>query len=54
MWCWRRTDRAKNEVLHRVRVEKKNILHTIKRRRTKRIDTNRVGLTFSNTLQKKK
>jgi hypothetical protein len=39
MWCWRRmekiswTDRVRNEeVLHRVK-EKRNILHTIKRRK---------------------
>jgi hypothetical protein len=40
MWCWRRmenvswTDRVNNEaVLHRV-TEERNILHTIRRRRT--------------------
>jgi len=39
MWCWRRmekmswTDRVRNEVLERVK-EERNILHTIKRRRT--------------------
>jgi hypothetical protein len=38
MWCWRRmekiswTDRVRNEVLHRVKVER-NIVHTIKRRK---------------------
>jgi hypothetical protein len=39
MWCWRRmekiswTDRVRNaEILHRVK-EKRNILHTIKRRK---------------------
>jgi hypothetical protein len=39
MWCWRRmekicwTDRVRNEVLHRVK-EERNVLHTIKRRKT--------------------
>jgi hypothetical protein len=39
MWCWRRmekiswTSRVKNEVLERVK-EERNILHTIKRRKT--------------------
>jgi hypothetical protein len=40
MWCWRRmekiswTDRVRNEeVLHRVK-EERNIVHTIKRRKT--------------------
>jgi hypothetical protein len=44
MWCWRRmekiswTDRVRNEeVLHRVK-EKRNILHTIKRRKANWID----------------
>jgi hypothetical protein len=33
MWCWRRTDRLNNEaVLHRVK-EKRNIFHTIWRRK---------------------
>jgi hypothetical protein len=38
MWCWRRMEKiswidcVRNEVLHRVK-EKRNILHTIKRRK---------------------
>ena len=44
MWCWRRTkkiswiDRVRNEeVLHRVK-EKRNILHTVERRKVNWID----------------
>ena len=43
MWCWKRmekiswTDRVRNEeVLHRVK-EKRNIIHTVKRRKVNRI-----------------
>ena len=51
MWCWRRivkinwTDRAGNEVLQRIK-EKRNILHTIKRRRLTGFVTSCVGTTL--------
>jgi hypothetical protein len=59
IWCWRRTENisrtilVKNEVLHRAK-EERNILCTIKRRKTAWMVTPCVGTAFQNTLLKDK